>query len=111
MKKPLLVLPLLLFAAGCMDNSTYGTGINSSGGAAGGTITQRNDGKYALVMNVGGGVCSAVYSNPKPDGTELRPLVCSNGKGGNATVIYDKYGNPARGTYGGVGIGSGTITF
>jgi hypothetical protein len=107
----LAILPVVALCTGCMENTMSGTGANSSGGTASGTISQRSDGNYALVVTVDGGVCSAVYSDPTPRGTELQPLVCSRGQGGNATVMYDSNGEPRSATYGGIDIGSGTVIF
>jgi len=104
MKKSLLVLRVLALGSGRMDsNGNLGTGLKGSGGVASGSINERSDGSHSLVLNVTGGVCTGVYDNPKPGGTELGPLICSGGKGGNATVSYDKSGTPARATYSGVG--------
>ncbi|WP_416897122.1 MAG: hypothetical protein ACMVY4_16700 [Minwuia sp.] len=101
----------VLLLANCSGNSMSGTGPNSTGGTSSGTIKARSDGSYALIVTVKDGVCSAIYSNPKPGGSELRPLACSKGQTGNATVRYDDAGVPATATYGGFSIGSGTITF
>lgn len=112
MKKSLLVLPILALAAGCVETEgNYGTGTNTSGGTASASINPRSDGTYTLVLNAGGSACTAVYDDPAPGGKELRPLNCSGGNSGNATVTYDDSGTPDRVTFGGVGIGSGTITF
>ena len=111
MNRYLIALPILALCAGCIGNSATGTGINSSGTLASGTITERSDGAYALTLPVRGGFCTAVFRNPTPGGKELRPLVCSSGKSGNATVVYATDGTPKRAVYGGIDIGSGTIDF
>ncbi|TMV45495.1 hypothetical protein FGG78_41180, partial [Thioclava sp. BHET1] len=102
MKRYLILLPLLGLCAGCMENSVRGTGVNSSGAYASGTISKRSDGSYALMQPVKGGYCTAVFHNAKPYGRELRPLTCSGGKRGNATIVYTADGTPDRATYGGV---------
>lgn len=111
MKIHLVATSMVLLCAGCSENAMSGTGANSSGGTASGTIRERSDGNYALLVTVDGGVCSAVYSDPRPDGSELRPLSCTGGQGGNATVLYDGAGVPRSATYGGMEIGSGTVRF
>lgn len=111
MKRYLILLPILGLCAGCVENSASGTGMNSSGNYTSGTITKRGDGAYALMQPVKGGYCTAVFRNPRPNGRELRPLVCSGGMRGNATLVYTAAGTPKLATYGGVGIGSGTIRF
>ncbi|MDU9005478.1 hypothetical protein [Sedimentitalea todarodis] len=112
MKKTLLVLPILALAAGCVETEgSYGSGNSTSGGTSSASINTRNDGGYTLVLNPGDGVCTAVYDEPTPGGTEMSALDCSGDRSGNATVSYDGAGTPARVTFGGVGIGGGTITF
>lgn len=110
-----LVIPVILVVAGCTTSESgfRGAGFttNTSGGSASGTISQRGDGAYALALSIDGSACTAVYDSPVPGGSELSPLTCSRGQGGNATVVYDDDGRPASATFGGVEIGSGTITF
>ncbi|GAA4219962.1 hypothetical protein GGQ68_000685 [Sagittula marina] len=108
----IFALPVALLLGGCDTAGTsVGTGANSTGGTSSGTIRLRDDGNYALGVTTAAGFCSAVYRAPSPNGTELQPLVCTSGAGGNATVRYGSDGTPASATYGGVDIGSGTITF
>ena len=112
MKSHLIAASALLLLAGCMEDTMSGTGASSSGGTASGTIRERSDGNYALGVTVGGGAfCSAIYRNPRPGGSEVRPLTCTGGQGGNATVLYDENGEPRSATYGGLNIGSGTVWF
>jgi hypothetical protein len=108
----ILAIPAALLLGGCVSGSTsVGTGANSSGGTASGSIRLRDDGDYALGVSTTNGFCSAVYRAPRPNGTEIQPLACTSGAGGNATVRYGSDGTPVSATYGGLGIGSGTITF
>lgn len=108
----ILALPAALLLGGCVsEGTTSGVGANSSGGMASGTIRLRDDGNYALGMTTTNGFCSAIYREPRPNGTELQPLVCTSGATGNATVRYGSDGKPVSATYGGLEIGSGTITF
>jgi hypothetical protein len=112
--KPIMILalPVPLLLGGCVSEGTStGTGANSSGGTASGTIRLRDDDNYALGVSTTNGFCSAVYRAPRPNGTELQPLACTSGAGGNATVRYGSDGTPVSATYGGLEIGSGTITF
>ncbi len=112
MKSSLIATAVLLLCAGCMEDTMSGTGANSTGGTASGTIRERSDGNYALGVTVAGGAfCSAVYSDPEPGGSEIRPLACTGGQSGNATVLYDDGGKPRSATYGGLEIGSGTVRF
>lgn len=105
-------LPVALLLGGCeSDGTSVGTGANSTGGTTSGTIRLRDDGNYALGVSTTGGFCSAVYRAPRPNGTELQRLACTSGAGGNATVRYGSDGTPVSATYGGLQIGSGTITF
>lgn len=112
--KPIMILalPVALLLGGCVtEGTTTGTGANSTGGTASGTIRLRDDDNYALGVSTTNGFCSAVYRAPRPNGTELQPLVCTSGAGGNATVRYSSDATPVSATYGGLEIGSGTITF
>lgn len=112
--KPIMILalPVAMLLGGCVSEGTStGVGANSSGGTASGTIRLRDDGNYALGVSTTNGFCSAVYRMPQPNAAELQPLVCTSGAGGNATVRYGSDGTPVSATYGGVDIGSGTITF
>ncbi|PZX13651.1 hypothetical protein LX81_03202 [Palleronia aestuarii] len=112
--KPIMILalPAVLLFGGCVSEGTStGIGANSSGGTTSGTIRLRDDGAYALGVSTTNGYCSAVYRAPRPNGSELRPLACTTGAGGNATVRYGSDGTPVSATYGGLEIGSGTITF
>ncbi|MDK3075287.1 hypothetical protein QO034_19580 [Sedimentitalea sp. JM2-8] len=112
MKTSLLVLPILALAAGCVEtDGSIASGSNTSGGSATASINPRSGGGYTLVLSTQGNTCTAIYENPAPGGTELRPLNCSGDGSGNATVSYDTAGAPVRVTFGGVGIGSGTIRF
>ena len=112
MKSYMIALPVVLLCAGCMEDTMSGTGANSTGGTASGTIRERSDGTYALGVTIGGGAfCSAIYRDPEPGGSEIRPLACTNGQSGNATVLYDAAGVPRSATYGGLEIGSGTVMF
>jgi hypothetical protein len=106
------VIPVALLLGGCDSGGTsVGTGANSSGGTSSGTIRLRDDGNYALGVTTTAGFCSAIYRAPRPNGTELQPLACTSGARGNATVRYGSDGTPVSATYGGLQIGSGTITF
>lgn len=112
MKKSLLVVPVLAIVAGCMETEgEFATGSNTSGGSASASISPRSDGTYSLVLSTEGSTCTAVYDEATPGGTELSALNCAGGGSGNATVSYDNAGVPARVTFGGVGISSGTIKF
>ncbi|EAU47302.1 hypothetical protein [Salipiger bermudensis] len=112
MKSHLITATVLLLCAGCVEDTVSGTGANSSGGTASGTLRERSDGSYALGVTVGDGAfCSAIYSSPEPNGSEIRPLSCTGGQSGNATVLYDAAGNPKSASYGGLEIGSGTVRF
>jgi hypothetical protein len=65
-----------------------------------------------LGVTVGGGAfSSAVYSDPEPGGSEIRPLSCTGEQSGNAPLLYDDRGKPKSATYGGLEIGSGTVRF
>lgn len=112
MKSNLIAGSVILLLAGCVEGTMSGTGANSSGGTSSGTIRERSDGAYALGVTVDDGAfCSAVFRDPRPGGSELRPLACTGGQAGNATVLYDENGEPRSATYGGLEIGSGTVRF
>ena len=110
-KRSVIAISALLLASACSEHSSSGVGPNSSGGTSSGFIRGRSDGSYALGVTVDGAFCSAVYTNARPGGSELSPLSCTGGQSGNATVLYDGVGAPRSATYGGLEIGSGTVTF
>ena len=64
-----------------------------------------------LSFTTAGQTCTATYDAVVPDGTELSPVTCTGGGSGNATVAYGSDGTPVRATFGGIGIGSGTLVF
>lgn len=112
MRISLLALPILALVAGCIESGgSVATGANTSGGAATASINPHSEGGYGLLLTTAGNTCSAIYSNPLANGTELKSLNCSGGGSGNATLSYGSDGAPEKVTFGGLGIGSGTITF
>lgn len=104
-------LPLLALLAGCVEGTESATAYNSSGGTSTGTVIPRSDGGYALTFSAEGNNCSAVFRDVKPGGTELSPVTCTGTGSGNATMVYAADGSPDRVTFGGIGIGSGTLVF
>lgn len=111
MKRYIIALPMLALLAGCMEGTQSTTTYNSSGGTSTGTVIPRSDGGYALTFTAEGNNCSAVFRNVRPGGTELSPVACTGSGSGNATMVYAADGSPARVTFGGLGIGSGTLDF
>ncbi|TMV93320.1 hypothetical protein FGG78_06135 [Thioclava sp. BHET1] len=106
-----IALPLLVLLSGCIEGTQSTTAMNSSGGTSSGTIIPRSDGGYALTFSAQGNACSAVFDNPRPRGRELSPVTCTGDGSGNATMVYSDDGTPDRVTFGGLGIGSGTLVF
>jgi hypothetical protein len=111
MKRYLMALPLLALLPGCIEGTETSTAYNSSGGTSTGTIIPRSNGGYALTFTAEGNTCSAVFTNVRPGGTELSPVTCTGSGSGNATLVYAADGSPDRVTFGGLGIGSGTLVF
>ncbi|WPZ22411.1 hypothetical protein T7987_04005 [Sulfitobacter faviae] len=111
MKRYLIALPLLALLPGCLEGTESATACNSSGGTSVGTIIPRGDGGYALTFSAMGNSCSAVFRNVRPGKTELSPVTCTGDGSGNATMVYAADGSPDRVTFGGLGIGSGTLIF
>ncbi|MCA1283999.1 hypothetical protein [Salipiger bermudensis] len=111
MKKFLLAVPLLALLPGCLEGTESATTYNSSGGTSTGTVIPRSDGGYALTFSAQGNSCSATFTNVRPGETELSPVTCTGTGSGNATMVYASDGSPDRVTFGGLGIGSGTLVF
>ena len=104
-------LTVLTLLAGCIEGSESATTANSSGGMSTGTVVPRSDGGYNVLFTAQGNNCSATYNDVVPGGTELSPVTCSGGGSGNATLVYGADGKPEKLTFGGLGIGSGTLVF
>lgn len=111
MKRYMIALPLLALLPACIEGTESATTFNSSGGTSTGTVIPRSDGGYAVTFTAEGNTCSAVFRNVRPGGTELSPVTCTGDGSGNATMIYTSDGSPDRVTFGGLGIGSGTLVF
>ncbi len=111
MKKFLIAVPLLALLPGCLEGTESATTDNSSGGTSTGTVIPRSNGGYALTFSAQGNSCSATFTNVRPGGTELSPVTCTGTGSGNATMVYASDGSPDRVTFGGLGIGSGTLVF
>jgi hypothetical protein len=111
MKRCMIALTLLALLPGCLEGTESATTYNSSGGTSTGTVIPRSDGGYALTFTAEGNSCSAVFRDVRPGGTELSPVTCTGTGSGNATMVYAADGSPDRVTFGGLGIGSGTLVF
>ena len=111
MKRHLLVLPVVALLPACVEGTQSTTAFNSSGGTSTGTVIPRSDGGYTLSFTAEGNNCTAVFDDVTPGGTELSPFTCSGDGSGNATMLYASDGTPDRVTFGGLGIGSGTLVF
>jgi D-arabinose 1-dehydrogenase-like Zn-dependent alcohol dehydrogenase len=109
MKRCMIALTLLALLPGCLEGTESATTYNSSGGTSTGTVIPRSDGGYALTFTAEGNSCSAVFSDVRPGG--LSPVTCTGTGSGNATMVYAADGSPDRVTFGGLGIGSGTLVF
>ncbi|QQA41289.1 hypothetical protein [Pelagovum pacificum] len=105
------LMVLLAALAGCVEGTQNAVTTNSSGGSASGTILPRGDGGFALSFTTAGQTCTASYNRVVPGGTEVAPVRCTGDGSGNATLIYAADGSPDRATFGGLGIGSGTLVF
>lgn len=111
MKKILIALAMLTLTTGCIEGTESATTFNSSGGTSSGTVIPRRDGGYTLSFSAEGNNCTAVFRNVRPGGSELSPVTCTGDGSGNATLVYAADGTPASATFGGLGIGSGTLVF
>lgn len=111
MRRYLIALPFLALLPGCLEGTESTTAFNSSGGTSTGTVIPRSGGGYTLSFTAPGNNCTAVFDEVVPGGTELSPVTCSGGGSGNATMVYASDGTPDRVTFGGIGIGSGTLVF
>jgi hypothetical protein len=111
MKKFVMMLPVVALLAACVEGSVSTTAVNSSGGTSTGTIIPRSGDGYTLSFTANGNNCTAVFDNVNPGGTELSPVNCTGDGSGNATMVYAADGSADRVTFGGTGIGSGTLIF
>jgi hypothetical protein len=110
-RRLLIALPLLTLVPGCIEGTESTTAFNSSGGTSSGTVIPRRSGGYTLSFTAEGNNCTAVFDTVRPGGTQLSPVNCTGGGSGNATMVYAADGSPDRVTFGGLGIGSGTLVF
>ncbi len=112
MRRPVIAAFLLVLLSACVDGGAQMARTpNSSGGTTLGTVVPRSGGGYAVNFTALGNDCTAVYDSAVPGGTEISPVVCSADGSGNATMVYAADGSPDRVTFGGLGIGSGTLVF